>query len=314
MRLIRVLLLMWGVSWLIACQSDEPAFKLGINRWLGYEPLLLAKHLEFYQGIDVVRLSSTLDVMRALRNGNLQAAGLTLDEALTLIDEGIALDIILVLDYSNGADMVTAAPDMTRLQDLKGKRIGVEMNASGAFLLHAMLRQAGLSITDVEVESMPVSHLSEAFATKRIDAAVSYQPHSSQLIGQGMQPVFSSADIPGQIVDVLVVRRDSAYRGKQIQQLIDGYFRTQRFMQEHPDAALQRMSSDLGSTTADLQRDLQGIRWLSHEEAMNILVKGKDFEETTRQMMGLMRELDMLEREHSPQDFIDPHWLEHYTP
>lgn len=314
MRLIRVLLLLWGLPWLVACQSDEPAFKVGINRWLGYEPLLLAKHLDYYHGIDIVRLSSTLDVMRALRNGNLQAAGLTLDEALTLIDEGIDLDIVLVLDYSNGADMVTAAPAVKTLQDIKGKRIGVEMSAAGAFMVHAMLRQAGLSITDVKVESMPVSHLSQAFAARRIDVAVSYQPHSSQLIGQGMHPVFSSADIPGQIVDVLVVRSDSAFRDEQIQQLIDGYFRTQRFMLEHPEAAMERMSNDLGSTTADLQRDLQGIHWLSHEESLDILVKSKRFEETAWQMMGLMHDLGMLKREHSPQDYIDPHWLEQYTP
>lgn len=313
-RLIRVLLLLWGLPWLVGCQGDEPAFKVGINRWLGYEPFLLAKHLDFYPDIDIVRLSSTLDVMRALRNGNLQAAGLTLDETLTLIDEGIELDIILVLDYSNGADLVTAHPDITNLQALEGKRIGVEMSAAGAFMLHAMLRQAGLSLQQVKIESMPISHLSEAYAAKRIDAAVSYQPHSRLLIEQGMRPLFSSADIPGQIVDVLAIRSDSAYRAKQIQQLIDGYFRTQRFIREHPDAALQRMSTDLGSTTVDLERDLQGIHWLSHDEAADVLFKNKDFEKTARRMMEVMRELGMLHRSHSPTDFIDSHWLEQYQP
>lgn len=314
MQLIKLMVMLWVLPWLTACQSDEPAFKVGINRWLGYEPLYLAKHLEFYPDVDIVRLSSTLDVMRALRNGNLQAAGLTLDEALLLINEGIDLDIVLVLDYSNGADMITAAPGIQSLLDIKGKRIGVEMNAAGALLLHGMLGKAGVTIDQVKIESMPVSHLGEAYAAGRIDMAVSYQPYAGQLVAQGMQPIFSSADMPGQIVDVLVVRHDSIHRDTPIRQMIDGFFRTQQFLVEHPDAALQRMSHDLGREVSSLQRDLDGIHWLSPAECRQILIDSDEFLEATRRMTKLMRELGMLHHDIRPQDVITSHWLDGYRP
>lgn len=314
MQFLKVLFILWVLPWLSACQGDEPAFKVGINRWLGYEPLYLAKQLEFYPDIDIVRLSSSLDVLRALRNGNLQGAGLTLDETLTLLDEGIDLDIILVLDYSSGADVVTAAPGMQSLQDLKGKRIAVEMNAAGAFMLHSMLRKAQLGIEQVSIESMPISHMAEAYANGRIDAAVSYSPHASALILQGMHTLFSSADIPGQIVDVLVVRKDSLYREKHIKQLVAGYFRTQAFLAGQPEAALLRMSADLGTPVEDLRLSLKGIHWPSHAETRAIMIDTDEFTTTARQMVTLMRELKMIDQDLQVQAFIDSRWLHGYTP
>jgi NitT/TauT family transport system substrate-binding protein len=208
----------------------------------------------------VVRLSSTLDVLRALRNGNLQGAGLTLDETLTLIDEGIDLQIVLVVDYSNGADVVMATPAVDSLQALKGKRIGVEMNAVGATLLRSMLNKAGLSLNDVLVESMPISHLAHACTAQRIEVAVAYQPYAGELTKCGMKPLFTSAEIPGKIVDLLVVRRDALHQQDQMHQLLEGYFKALQHIADQPTSSQQQMAENLGISVADVQRDSQSLR------------------------------------------------------
>ncbi len=69
--------------------------------------------------------------MDALRVGSLDLAGLTLDEALLLAQEGVPIAVIWVLNTSAGADALLAKPGITTLDALRGKRIGVEQTAVG---------------------------------------------------------------------------------------------------------------------------------------------------------------------------------------
>lgn len=297
------------LPWLASCHQQEPVFKIGITRWLGYEPLYLAEQLSFYPHIDVVRLSSTLDVLRALRNGNLQGAGLTLDETLTLIDEGIDLQIVLVVDYSNGADVVMGTPAVTSLQALKGKRIGVEMNAVGATLLHAMLNKAGLTLSDVRVESMPISHLAQACATQRIDVAVAYQPYAGELAKCGMKPLFTSAEIPGKIVDLLVVRRDALHQQDQMYQLLAGYFKALQHITDQPTSSQQQMAENLGISVADVQRGLADIHVLSLVEVRTQLSARGNLRNVADEYSHSLREQGVIRKPIDILQHLDNRWL-----
>lgn len=294
---------------LVSCQQHEPVFKIGITRWLGYEPLYLAEQLSFYPQIDVVRLSSTLDVLRALRNGNLQGAGLTLDETLTLIGEGIDLQIVMIIDYSNGADLVMASPAVASLQDLKGKRIGVEMNAVGATLLRSMLSKAGLTLNDVVVESMPISHLAQACATQRIEVAVAYQPYARELENCSMKPIFTSAEIPGKIVDLLVVRRDALHQQDQMHQLLRGYFQALQHITEHPVSSHQQMADNLGISVADVQRDLEGIHVLSLAEVRTQLSAQGNLRSVAEEYSNTLHEQGVIRTPIDILPHLDARWL-----
>ncbi len=312
--LCRMLLCWMLLPWLVSCHQQEPIFKIGITRWLGYEPLYLAEQLSYYPHIDVVRLSSTLDVLRALRNGNLQGAGLTLDETLTLIDEGIDLQIVLVVDYSNGADVVMGTPAVASLQALKGKRIGVEMNAVGATLLRSMLDKAGLTLSDVVVESMPISHLARACAAQRIDVAVAYQPYAGELEKCGMKPLFSSAEIPGKIVDLLVVRRDALHLQDQMHQLLDGYFKTLRHIADQPASSQQQMADNLGISVTEVQRDLAGIHVLSLTEVRHQLSLQGSLPAVAEEYIHTLREEGVIRKTIDVRQYLDDRWLPRGAP
>ncbi|MDX8390803.1 MAG: hypothetical protein R8M38_09975, partial [Mariprofundaceae bacterium] len=59
--------------------------------------------------------------------------------------------------------------------------------------------------------------------------------------------MFSSKDIPKQIVDVLVIRSDAMdLSPNAVQQLIDGYFSALSYLRENPEDAVQRMAPRLG--------------------------------------------------------------------
>ena len=133
--------------------KPEPPLRIGINLWPGYEFLHVASVLDLYEenSINIVELSNATTVMQMLRNDQLEGAALTLDEALTLIDEGLDLKIILVTDISNGGDALLVKPEIETLQFLKDKSIAVENTAVGAIMLYSILKQANLKLSDIDV-------------------------------------------------------------------------------------------------------------------------------------------------------------------
>jgi ABC-type nitrate/sulfonate/bicarbonate transport system substrate-binding protein len=106
--------LAWLVSVLLSLAvflgCDIPSarvFHVCTNQWPGYEPLYLARSLGYFNDKEVrlVEYSSASDCMRAFGNGTVEAAGLTLDEALQLAEDGIAAKIILVMDFSSSREI-----------------------------------------------------------------------------------------------------------------------------------------------------------------------------------------------------------------
>ena len=189
-------------------EAVRPPLSVGMNAWVGYDPLVLARDRQQIdeRRIKVVELATASETQRHLRNGLLDAAALTLDEVLRLRDDGLDLRIIAVLDASHGADVVMTMPDIQRVEQLRGRAIAVEDTSVGALMLDRMLRSAGMSRSDVVVVHEEASHHQDLLRSGRVSAVVSYAPLSGILANAGYRPLFASDQMPGEILDVLVVR------------------------------------------------------------------------------------------------------------
>lgn len=247
---------------LAACApSPKPTLRVGTNVWPGYEPLFLAADLGYFrdQPVRLVEHSAATEVLRAFRNGALDAAALTLDETLHLAQDNVPLRIVAVLDTSQGADAVLAREPIRDLREIEGKRIAVENTATGAYMLTRLLWRAGLKVTDIEVVPAPVIEHESIFLADRADMVVTFEPVRSRLIALGAHEIFTSADIPGEIVDVLVVREDVLNRDpRAIAALLRGWFGALKYLREHEDDALARLAPRERITQAQL-RDMLGL-------------------------------------------------------
>ncbi len=266
-----------GVLWLGACdQATSPRQPLvvGTNVWPGYEPLYLARTLKFFgaSGIKFAEYSSATQVLRAFRNGAIQVAALTLDEALLLRESGIDVCVILVTDISNGGDAILVAPGIDGLKHLKGKRIAVENTALGAYVLARALQRAEISLADITVVSREIDEHESAVAGKDVDAVVTFEPVRSRLLAQGMTEVFDSSMIPGEIVDVLVVRRETlTSRSDQLTLLLEGWFKALRYFEEQPASAAKHMAPRLQMGPNEVLASYQGLLLPGFEENMRAL-------------------------------------------
>jgi NitT/TauT family transport system substrate-binding protein len=186
------------------------SMRIGTHPWPGYELLHLAQALGHLPP-DQVRLIETTSAsasLRALSSGSMEGACLTLDEVLTARASGVDVVIVAVLDVSLGADAVVARAGLRSRADLRGQRIGVEHSAVGAVMLDALLAASGLSLSDVQPRYVTIDQHEKALLTGEVDALVTYEPVKSRLLQAGAHELFSSAQVPGRIVDTLAIRRD----------------------------------------------------------------------------------------------------------
>ncbi len=262
-----------SVSFLLVLAGCEEAsqgpFKVGTVLWPGYEPLYLAKEHSFFDGqdIELIELSSSTGVIRAMKNGSVQAATLTLDESISLLVSGVDIVIVTAFDVSQGADMVIAQEPFLSLNDIKGKKIGVDTGAVGAVMLVGFLEFAGLSANEVEIVPLTIQNHFAAFHEMSVDIVVTYEPVAGELLREGGHRVFDSSNIPNQIIDVLVVRRDAiADYSRQLQLLVNGYFSARKLMDRDEQAALTVMSKRSDITKGNLGKAYEGLHLASLEE------------------------------------------------
>ncbi len=252
---------------------DRP-LRLGTNVWIGYEPLYLARDLNYFQSSSVrlVEYLSASEVIRAFRNQALEAAALTLDETLLLLESKIPVQVFLVASISYGGDVILGSPDITEFTSLLGKRVGVEASALGAYFLSRALEEHGLSLTDITVVSLEVGEHVAAYKAGKVDALVTFEPVRSQLLALGAHELFTSRDIPGEIVNVLVVNQAYfAEHPNNVRKVVRGWFRAIDYFTANPHDAASRMQKRLKILPQDALKSYRGFRLPSLEENQKLL-------------------------------------------
>lgn len=252
----------------------EPPFRVGINPWLGYEPLLVARDAKALDPniVRVVDMPSTTETIRALQNGVLDAAALTLDEALLLQHSGTHIRVLLIADVSNGADAVIINCRMTKGVSIAGARIAFEGKALGAYMAARMLEKMSLRHTDIELIEVPIDRHERSCANGEVDGVITFDPIRTRLLGLGGHQVFSSKDIPYEILDLVVVA-DSALKAHSgaIRHLLAAWeVGRKKLVALDPEISAGTMKRT-GLSDAELRNALKDIVFPSAEESAALI-------------------------------------------
>jgi NitT/TauT family transport system substrate-binding protein len=242
------------------CSPARP-LRIAEYPWPGYEFLRLGQRFG-WTSPDLVELRRTAGhraTIEALRRADVDAATLTLDEVLCLRGEGTPVSIVLVFDFSAGADALLARPAVATLADLRGARIGVESTGLGDIMLAKVLERAGLRREDVTIVPLADDHVA-AWRAGALDAIVTYEPSALQLEKAGLVRRFDSREAPQLIVDVLAVRTESLRRhARALRAAIDGHFRVLRRWQQNPVDTGYHLAAGLGIEPDECGRVLRGL-------------------------------------------------------
>lgn len=278
-------------------QSSSP-MRVGTNLWPGYEPLHLADDLNLWSDKDIRLLDypSASEVIRAFRNKSLDAAALTLDEVLSLHQANIQADVVLVLDVSDGGDVIVSNGQIQQVTDLKGMKVGIENGALGAYVISRALALNNMAISDIQAVSLDISEHERGFKEGLVDAVVTFEPVRSKLLAFGGIEIFNSKQIPGEIVDVLVVRRDYiAEHPDKVAILTKGWFQSLSFLKTKPDEAAAIVGKRLKLTPEQVLASYEGLAL--GDKTMNSKMLGSQgsLNRTLHQLGQTMVEIQLLD-------------------
>ena len=262
---------------LVSCAKEPPPpLRVGSNLWPGYETLYLARSLGYYGNtpIQLLDYPSGTEGVKAYRNGEIEAAGISIDQALVLAATNPDVRIIAVMDFSEGGDVIIAKPDIANMQALKGKKVGVESTALGAFFITRALEKSGMSLKDIEIVPLAVSEHERAFKNGSVDAVATFGPVYTNLMATGAKLVFDSSQIPGEIVDVLIARQDVIDKQiSAVQALVNGRFRALDYLAKNPQDAASRTAPRTRVTPEQFLASLKGLRSPDLQENQKLLGK-----------------------------------------
>ena len=180
---------------------------------------------------------------------------------------------IILNDFSNGNDMIVAAPGIATIKDLKGKKVGLEKGFVSHLLLLTGLKKNGLTEDDVTIVNTPTNETPQVLASKAVDAIGAWQPNSGQALKvlPGSKPVFTSADAPGIIYDLLYVSPESLEKKKaEWEKVVKVWYRIADYIhaEENLDDVLKILSARVKISHEEYEPFLKGTHILTLDEAL----------------------------------------------
>ena len=220
---------------------------------MNFAPLYLAIERGFMkeQGIevDMQKVASGTEAMAFLAQGSLDAGGIGIGAStFNAFNKGFDLRIVgsaAVQPMKDGPTIIIVRKELKdsgkvkSVADLKGMKVALAggPGTTGAYFVARALKDAGLTVKDIEIVNLANPDMPLAIEKGSVDAALVGPPYSDQILGRGNGVLLAKDTAPGAMTTVFM------YSGK--------------FIKERPDVARRFMIALVKGSRA-----MQGSRYL----------------------------------------------------
>jgi NitT/TauT family transport system substrate-binding protein len=269
----------------VRTHAAEP-LKIGYSDWPGWVAWQVAIDKGWFKEAGVAVNFEWFDYsasMDAYTAGKLDAVLMTNGDALVTGAGGAKSLLIMLTDYSNGNDMIVGKPGLKSLKDLKGKKVAVERGLVEHLLLLNGLKKAGMKEADVVLVNAKTNEMPQMLASPDVSAVGAWQPISGEAMkaAPGSRPLYTSADEPGLIYDLLCVnpatvksRRADWLKVLKVWDRVVAYIEDPK---TQPDA-VKIMAARVGISPEAYLPLLKGVKLLSLTEGKKVYAKGPGFQ------------------------------------
>jgi NitT/TauT family transport system substrate-binding protein len=183
-----------------------------------------------------VRFSGWPELKEAYLAGYTPATFILAPMAIALREQGVPIKIVYLGHRDGSAVVVHKESQIYRMQDLRGKRVAVPNRYSNQrLLIFRALRDAGMTIDDIELLEMAPPDMPAALYARAVDAISSGEPFMGQaeLDGYG-RVLWLTKDVwPNFISCVLAVHEEAIRDHREVvQQLVDGIARSGKWIDQ----------------------------------------------------------------------------------
>lgn len=251
-----------------ACSGgeQEPAgprteFSIGWSIYAGWMPWAYAQQAGIVKKwgdkygitIELVQVNDYIESVNQYTAGKLDGVTVANMDALTIpAAGGKDTSAIILGDYSNGNDAVLLK-GADSVAAIKGRQVYLAELSVSHYLLARALEKNGMKLADVKTVNTSDADIAAAFASPDVNAAVAWNPQVTTMKGvAGAKAVFTSADIPGEILDLLVVDTATLKANPNLGKALAGiWYETMTLMarQDAEGAAARAAMAKLAGTT-----------------------------------------------------------------
>ena len=266
MRILKVALAAAAALTFAAPAVAQTKFRVAWSHYTGWEPWGYAQTTGIVKkwasklGIDVevVLVNDYVESINLYTAGKFDACAMTNMDALTIpAVGGVDTTALLVGSFSNGNDGIVLKQGNT-VKDLKGRSVKLVEFSVSHYLLARALTMNGMTERDVRTVNTSDADIAAVFASDPKGAAVTWNPPLQQARNaKGATLVFDSSKIPGEIIDLMVVRTNTPDSLKKA--LAGAWYETMAVMTANDKAtedALAFMAKNSGATVPEFKAQL----------------------------------------------------------
>ncbi|WP_111639469.1 putative urea ABC transporter substrate-binding protein [Marinomonas shanghaiensis] len=205
--------------------------------------------------IDVVQINDYVESINQYTAGQFDACAMTNMDALTIpAAGGVDSTALIVGDFSNGNDAVILK-DKNQLADIKGQNVNLVELSVSHYLLARALDSVGLSEADVNVINTSDADMVSIYGTSDVTSVVTWNPLLSEITSMPKSNnVFDSSQIPGEIIDMLVVNTDTLKANPNLgKALVGAWYEVMALMSGTDQAAIDARTAMAEASETDLE-------------------------------------------------------------
>jgi NitT/TauT family transport system substrate-binding protein len=228
MKRLSVLLLTMSLS---SFTQANDSFKICWSIYVGWMPWaygaeqgIVKKWADKYDiEIEVVQINDYIESINQYSTGGFDACTMTNMDALTIpAAGGVDSTALIVGDFSNGNDGVVLK-DKKSLADIKGQRVNLVELSVSHYLLARGLETVGLTEKDLTVMNTSDADMVAVYGTDDVTAVSTWNPLLNEIISMpNSYKVFDSSQIPGEIIDLLVINTETLKKNPKLGKALVG--------------------------------------------------------------------------------------------
>ena len=273
-----------------ALAQEKTDFRVAWSIYVGWMPWgyldesgIMDKWAEKYGiTVDIVQINDYVESINQYTAGAFDGVSATNMDTLSIpAGGGVDTTALIVGDFSNGNDAVIVKDG--GLADLAGKPVNLVELSVSHYLLARGLDSVDLSERDLDgVINTSDAEMIAAFTTSDVQAVVTWNPLVSTILEEpNAKKVFDSSDIPGEIIDLMVVNTDTLEANPDFgKALVGAWYEVLGLMAAGDEDVLTAMAEASGTDLAGYKAQLDSTEMFYDPAAAVAFAKGAELPTT----------------------------------
>lgn len=290
--------------------TEKKVIRIGYQT--GSSLTILAKAKGFFEeefGKDGTEVNYTLflagpPMVEALAGSRLDIANLGPLPALSSRASGIDVKAVgraYSDDFYYGL-LIPPNSSISSVQELKGKKIAVQVGSGAHLFLMLLLQQNGLKTGDVNIVNMPTSDHQTALETGNVDAVATWQPFVATIELAKAGKVLADSSKVIRTVGVYLARNEFGQKDPElIERFLKVHQRAAEYLKNNPDESYAIIAKESKIPVEAVAKSLKTINWDLQftDDDIKVLSQTKDF----------LKDTNVIKKDFNINELVDKKYL-----